>query len=122
MVKKVNKKGLSAGAIAGIGATVAAVSAAAYLLFGPEAKKNRKAIKGWTVKMKGEIIENFEKAKDITEPVYNDIINKVSAKYSKIKNIDKAELDALVVDARKHWKTMMKDVKPKVKAKAKAKK
>ncbi len=119
MVKKINNKGLSTGAVVGIGASVAALSAAAYVLFGPDAKKNRKVVKGWAVKMKGEIIENFEKAKDITEPVYQSIIDKVSTKYAKVKNVDQVELEALVADIRKHWKTMTKDLKPKTKAKAK---
>lgn len=120
--KKVAKKGVSAGVVAGTVASVAALSAAAYVMFGPDAKKNRKVIKGWAVKMKGEIIENFENAKEITEPVYHNIIDKVSAKYAKAKNIDQAELHSLVADVKRHWKTMTKNVKPKAKPKAKAKK
>jgi hypothetical protein len=46
MSKKVNQKGGVGKAIAA-GVGVAAVSAAAYLLFGPEGKKNRKKINGW---------------------------------------------------------------------------
>jgi len=114
--KKVkNKKGLSAKTIVGIGATVAALGAAAYVLFGPDGKKNKKAIRGWAVKMKGEIIEKFEEAKEISEPTYHKIIDTVSSKYSKIKNIDPKELESLVNDIKKHWKTMMKDTKSKKK-------
>lgn len=122
MAKKVIKKGgVSAGAVLGGVSTVAVLSAAAYVLFGPEAKKNRKVIKGWTVKMKGEIIEKLEQAKEITEPVYHNIIDQVSAKYSKVKNIEQAELDALVAGVKKTWKVMTNKSKPKSKAKAKAK-
>ena len=110
--KKTNKKeGLSTGESIGIGATVAVLAAAGYLLFGPEGKKNRKTIKGWAVKMKGEIIERFEGAKELTEPVYHKIIDSVAAKYSKLKNIDKAELDEIVKDARKHWVALSKGSK-----------
>jgi hypothetical protein len=115
--KKVNKGGVSAGAIAGGVATVAALSAAAYVMFGPDAKKNRKVIKGWAVKMKGEIIENLEKAKDITEPVYHNIIDKVSSKYAKAKDMNQEELEALVKDVKKHWKTMTAKSKAKPRAK-----
>ena len=94
-----------------IGAGIAAATAAAYLLFGPEKKKNREKVRGWAVKMKGEIIEKFEKAKEITEPVYNQIIDQVYKEYSRIKNIDQAELDAIVADIRKHWKAISKPVK-----------
>ena len=113
--KKISKKGLSTGAVVGIGATVAALGAAAYVLFGPEGKKNKKAIRGWIVKMKGEIIEKLEEAKEISEPTYHKIIDTVSAKYAKIKNMDPKELEVAVGDIKKHWKTMMKDAKPKKK-------
>jgi len=120
--KKVMKKGLTGGEMVGIGATVAAMGAAAYVLFGPDAKKNKKVIKGWAVKMKGEIIEKLEDAKEISEPVYHKIVDTVSAKYAKAKNVDAADLEMAVAEVKKHWNTMMKDMKPKKKAKAKAKK
>lgn len=103
-------------------AGVAALSAAAYILFGPDGKQNKKAIKGWVIKMKGEMIEKFEEAKNLTGPVYQQIIDEVSDKYSKIKNVDPEELKAAVADLRKHWDAMtkMKEAKPK-KAKAKKK-
>ena len=119
--KKVNNKGLTGGEMVGIGATVAALGAAAYVLFGPEAKKNKKAIKGWAVKMKGEIIEKLEEAKEVSEPTYHKIIDSVHAKYSKIKKIDPKELELMVGDIKKHWKAIVKDYSPKKKVVVKAK-
>lgn len=119
--KKTNKGSKVATAV-GIGAGIAALSAAAYIMFGPDAKKNRKAVRGWAVKMKGEVIEKLEKAKEITEPVYHDILDQVKAKYSKAKNIDQEELDAIVADIKKHWKSLEKDAKSAIKGKAKGKK
>jgi hypothetical protein len=110
-MKDTSKKGMSTGAMVGVGATIAAVSAAAYLLFGPEGKKNRKVAKGWAIKMKGEIIEKFEEAKELSEPAYQAIIDQVQEKYANVKNVDKAELAALVADIRKHWKAIAKSAK-----------
>lgn len=107
--KKINKDGLSAKTIVGIGAGVAAVTAAAYVLFGPQGKKNRKIIRGWSVKMKGEIIEKFENAKELTEPIYHEIIDNVQAKYAKLKNVDQAELVNVANEIKKHWKTLKKE-------------
>lgn len=121
MEKKNVKKGLSAGEVVGIGATVAALGAAAYILFGPEGKKNKKVIKGWAIKMKGEIIEKLEEAKDITEPVYHKIIDTVSAKYAKVKKIDPKDLELAVAEVKKHWKSMVKDASPKKKVASKKK-
>lgn len=107
--KQVNKKGLSGKTIVGIGAGVAAITAAAYILFGPNGAKNRKIVRGWAVKMKGEIIEKFENAKELTEPVYHEIIDNVEAKYAKLKNVDKEELTKVVGDIKKHWKALKKE-------------
>ena len=118
MIKK--NKGLEK--IVSVGVGIAAASAAAYLLFGPDGKKNRKVIRGWVVKMKGEIIEGLEKVQHVTEPVYNKVLDTVAVRYAKAKNIDKKELEAVVADLRKHWKVISKGAGPKVKAKAKKKK
>lgn len=115
MVKKVEEKGMGAKAIIGIGAGIAAATAAAYVLFGPEGKKNRKLIKGWSVKMKGEIIEKFENAKELTEPVYHEIIDNVQAKYAKLKNVDQDDLNKVVAEIKKHWKAIKKEAMGKTK-------
>jgi len=120
MTKKVERDGLSAKQVIGIGAGVVALSAAAYILFGPNGKKNRKVIRGWAIKMKGEIIEQFENAKELTEPVYHKIIDNVSAKYAKLKNVDPEELVQTINEIKKHWKALERDVankKPKSKKK-----
>lgn len=116
MVKK-QAKGIGAKQVIGVGVGVAALSAAAYLLFGPNGKKNRKAVKGWAIKMKGEIIEKFEEAKELTEPVYNEIIDKVQEKYSKLQNIDKNELQSAITEMKKNWKAIKKTASPKKPAK-----
>ncbi|MDD3662684.1 MAG: YtxH domain-containing protein [Candidatus Pacebacteria bacterium] len=115
-------KGLSKGQAVGIGVGVAAASLAAYVLFGPDAKKNRKKIKGWAVKMKGEIIEKLEDAKEITEPVYHEIVDKIKDKYAKIKGIDQGDIEEVTKEVKKHWKSMIKDIKPKAKSKTQSKK
>ncbi len=114
MAKKAKNEGGVGKALA-VGASVAAASAAAYLLFGPEGKKNRKKINSWAVKMKGEMIEKLENAKEITEPVYHKIVDDVSAKYSKLKNVDSNDVEEAVGELKKHWKSLLRDMKPKKK-------
>lgn len=120
MAKATNKK-VNVGKALGVGAGIAALSAAAYLLFGPEGNKNRKKIKGWAVKMKGEIIEKLEEVKEVTEPVYNKIIDEVGAKYAKAKGLTEQEVKDAVAELKKHWKNMAKAKKPAKKAGAKKK-
>lgn len=102
------KKGMSAKTAVGLGVGIAAISAATYLLFGPNGKKNQKIIKGWAIKMKGEIIEEFEKAKELTEPVYHNIVDKIQSKYAKLKGINPEELKSTIAEIKKHWKGIQK--------------
>ncbi|HBO17148.1 MAG: hypothetical protein UR69_C0002G0198 [Candidatus Moranbacteria bacterium GW2011_GWE2_35_2-] len=94
--------------LAVIGASLAAIAATAYFLFGPKGKKHRQQAKAWVIKMKGEVIEKFEKAREITEPVYQEIIDTVASEYKKGKKASQPEIDALAVDLKKHWKSMSK--------------
>ena len=114
MAKKAKNEGGVGKALA-VGAGVAAASAAAYLLFGPEGKKNRKKINSWAVKMKGEMIEKLEKAQEVTEPVYHKVVDEVSAKYAKLKNVDQKDVEDTVSEIKKHWKSLVRDLKPKKK-------
>lgn len=113
-VKKVSKSN-NLGKTIAVGAGIAALSVAGYVLFGPEGKKNRKKIKGWAVKMKGEIIEKFEEMKEVTEPMYHKVVDEISAKYAKAKGISQEEVKEVVTDLKKHWKMISKDAKKVIK-------
>lgn len=99
--------------VAGVAAGLAALTAAGYFVFGPNGKNNRKQIKGWSLKMKGEILERLEKLRDVTPEVYNTIIDEVSAKYGKIKSISDVEVAAVAMDLKKHWRAISRDLKAK---------
>lgn len=115
--KKMTKKaptsntGKVMGAIAGI----AAISVATYLLAGPHGKKNRKDLKAWMLKMKAEVAEKVENLKEVSASKYHDIVNEVANKYSKIKNIDKNDLQAEAMHLKKEWLKMTKSGKKAVK-------
>ncbi len=103
MAKKSN-----VGKAVAIGAGVAALSVGAYLLFGPNGKKNRKAARSWMMKMKGEVMEKVEGLKEVTAPLYEKAVSEVGAKYAKLKNVDKGELAAEIAEMKRHWKSMTK--------------
>lgn len=100
---------LAAGLIAGIAGT--------YFLYGKNATANRKKIKGWVVKAKGEAIEKMEKMKEMDEASYHALIDGIAEKYGKVKGIEQTEIEELVKDMKKHWKSIMKDTAPKAKKK-----
>lgn len=96
---------------AAVGTALATLAASAYFFLGPKGKKNQKAAKAWALKMKAEIVEKLETAKDVSEPVYHQIIDAVAAKYKKGVKIGHAEVDELASELKKHWKTFSKPVK-----------
>lgn len=119
MQKKTNT--MSVGTAAGLAASLTAIAAAGYFVFGPQAKKNKKAIKSWTLKMKGEVLEKIEKLKEVTPELYHKAIDDVSAKYGKMKELSAPEVALLAADLKKHWKAISRDLSP-TKAKKSVKK
>lgn len=118
-----NKSGVSvAGITAGIAAVAAAAVAGGYFLYGKDGAKNRKKVKGWMLKAKGEVLEQMEKGKDMTEETYHNVIDKVSTKYQAVKDIDPAELQQMVKEMKGHWKSIKNQLSPKPKAKKKVSK
>ena len=97
---------------------VAAAAAGTYFLYGSKnAPKNRKMVKAWSLKAKGEVLEKLEKLKEVNEEVYHNIVDQVSAKYETLKNIDKKDVMAFADELKKHWKGIEKEVKASLKKK-----
>ncbi len=105
MEKKTTKSGSSAGKLAVLGASLAGLAATAYFFLGPKGK-NQKHAKAWAIKMKGDVVEKLETIRDVSEPVYREIIDSVAADYKKGMKAGREEISALAQDLKKHWKTI----------------
>jgi len=107
----------------GLVALAAATAAGAYFLYGSKnASKNRKKIKGWTLKAKGEVLEKMEAMKNIDEANYKRIVDTVATKYKKLKTVSTKEAESLAKELKAQWKEIHKEVSPKKKAEKIAKK
>lgn len=115
MSDKKNKSGL-----VGLGILVAGLAGMYYLYGTKDGGKKKEKIKGWMLKAKGEVLEKLEKTKEVNEETYNDLIAGVMKKYSVMKNIDKAELDKLGADLKKHWGNIKKSISNEGKATVKS--
>lgn len=122
-----NKKkddGLSGGEKVGIGValTTAAVAAAgAYFLYGsPNAAKNRKKVKSWALKAKGDVLEVLEKAGNLTAEEYQAAVEKVLAGYSQLNTISKAEIADFKKEMMANWQKISKGSKTAKKSAKKA--
>lgn len=93
----------------GIGLGAVAAAAGAYFLYGAKgAAKNRKKVKGWALKVKGEALEEIEKLGDLNEGAYHAAIDKVSGQYQSLPHVDKKELEVLTKELKSHWKHLKK--------------
>jgi hypothetical protein len=101
-----SKVKLALGAAAGL-------YAGAHLLFGnsENAKRNSKKLQSFAIKMKGDVVEKLEKAKQLSEPIYNQIVDDVSKKYKKV---EKMQLGEIVAELKRQGKKILKDVKAEV--------
>lgn len=100
---------------------VAAAAAVGYFLYGPKGEKNRKKLKGWMLKMKGEVLEKVESLKEVNKEAYEKIVDQVGEKYKKLKDISEDEVESLSKKLKSHWAGIQKDNAPKKRVTAKKK-
>ena len=95
----------------GFGLTAAAVTAAgAYFLYGSkQSTQNRKKVKGWMLKAKGEVLEALEKAESITEEEYKALVETASGAYSTMKNATAGEVKDFKKEMGEHWAKLQKN-------------
>jgi hypothetical protein len=102
------KKKKEKGGGLGLAATLVGAAAAGYYLYGPKGKENRVKLKAWTLKAKGEVLEKFEKAKEVSDESYAETVDKVTAKYAKLKSVGEDEAMKLNRELKRHWKAIKK--------------
>lgn len=100
------------GKLIGAGIGLAALAAAgAYFLYGEKNAKNREKVRGWALKMKGEVLEKMESMKKIDRETYLRMVDKISERYSKLESISAAELRHLTVEMKNAWAHIDKELK-----------
>lgn len=97
----------------GVGLTTAAVAAAgAYFLYGSKnAAKNRRTVKSWMLKAKAEVLEGLEKAQEMTEEEFKDLVEKVSKTYGTLKDASKADIAEFKKEMMDNWPKIAKEGK-----------
>lgn len=85
-------------------------AAGTLFLYGKNGPKNRKKIKGWALKAKGEVLEKLETLSEVSEDTYNTIVDEVMKRYELAKNIDQSELLALAKELKGHWRSLKKSM------------
>ena len=106
-------KKLSSNAMVGIGfgLTAAAVTAAGayFFFFFKKSSQNRKKVKGWVLKAKGEVLETLEKAESITEDEYRKLVETACGAYGTVKSATAGEVKDFKKEMNDHWATLQKN-------------
>lgn len=93
------------------GLVVAATLGAKFLFNTKKGKQSLKHLKSWAFKMKGDVLDKLEKAKEINEEAYNKIVDELGEKYSKIKGMTLDEVTETVKELKSQWKAVHAEVK-----------
>ena len=102
-------RGVKKGVLAGAG--IASLVAGVYFLYGSKgAPKNRKKIRGWTLKAKGEVLEKLESVADVSEEMYHSVVREIADKYKKLKHIDVSEIEEFASELLTYWSKIKKDI------------
>jgi len=111
--RKTTKKSPTSSGL-GIAAVAAATAAGVYFLYGSKsATKNRKKVKGWMLKARGEVVEKMEKCKSVDKKDYEAIVDTVAKKYKKLKTVNTKEMSDLASELKGQWKDISKETKKK---------
>ncbi len=99
---KHNDNGALGKTIVGLGAAAALVGT--YLLYGSKKGPARRAkVQGWMFKMKGEVLDEIENLKEVSEDVYYKIVDEVKDKNKKMKNVSQDEVEDVASEIKEGW-------------------
>jgi len=95
----------------GAGVGVAALAAlGTYLLYGARGEKNRQAVAGWMLKLKGEVLEKAEEIKNLNEAEYYKIVDEISGRYARLGKVGAEELKHLTSELKAAWAHLNKEL------------
>jgi len=99
------------GKLVGAGIVLAAIAAAGtYLLRGERGARNREAVSGWALKMKGEVLEAVKGLKELNRETYNQIVDETAARYEKLQKTGTAELRRFTRELKDAWEHISKEL------------
>jgi uncharacterized protein YpuA (DUF1002 family) len=116
MVSKKTGSGMKTAVGTGVGiVAVSALALGTYLLYGKDGAKNRKKAKAWMLKAKGEVLEEAENLKEMSLDAYQNLVQTVTEKYAKMKDVDPEDIEKLVKELKSYGKQLTTPKKKAVK-------
>lgn len=96
----------------GAGIGLAALAAAGtYFLYGKRGAKNREAIAGWTLQLKGEVLEQLEKVKHVNRESFNRMVDETAERFGRVKKVGVNDLGVITQDLKNAWTHISKELR-----------
>jgi gas vesicle protein len=104
-----NKKGNMGAFLSGV---FVATAVGGYLLFGSKnAKKNRQKVEDWVEDAKADVVSRLKKIKRLSRDKYYEIVDDVSGKNSKMKDVGKEKADELRDELKRRWEEIEEEAR-----------
>ena len=87
-----------------------ATAAVGYFLYGPKGSQNRKKVEAWVVRAKGEVLSKLESSKEVSEETYHKIVDAVTARYAKAKDVGEEKANKLNRELKNHWVKIRREI------------
>lgn len=95
----------------GAGIGLAALAAAGtYFLYGKRGAKNREAISGWALQLKGEVLEKMGKLKHLNRESYEKLVEDTAERFGRVKKVGASELRIITADLKSAWSHIGKEL------------
>jgi hypothetical protein len=89
--------------IVGAGIEMAVAAAGAYFLYGQRSAENRARVKGWVLKLKGEVLEELESMRTVDRQAFEALVERTAARYGRVKRVSASELKHVVGELKSAW-------------------
>jgi len=82
---------------------LASAAAGAVYLYGKNKKRAQRQLRGWVLKVKGEVMDKIASVETLTRSQYNDFVDTAIAEYADKKHIAKPEVEELRSQLKSRW-------------------
>jgi hypothetical protein len=97
---------LAAGAAAGVLAAGAAAAAGYYFYASKGAQKNRKIAAKWAGNLKNDVVKQAKKIKDLDRAQMLAIVDQATTAYKTVRNVDQNDLARAAKELKNNWKEL----------------
>lgn len=93
------------------GFLVAATLGAHFLFNTKKGKQSLKHVRSWAFRMKGEMLDKLERAKEVNQEIYNRVVDELGEKYKKVKGMTVEEVSEIAQELKGQWRSIQAEIK-----------